>query len=250
MKELSLKQRKELIVNFYEVHRHEGVAYTVKHFLKQGVARSTSYKILKSFQERNTTERKAGSGRKAKKLTPQKTKRLVKAATNKNGVSQAKLARKFGIHKSYVQKVLKREGCKCYKKQKVPEWSEEKETRQKRRCRKLSRTEMKPSSSVKVVIDDESYFPFGHCEMPGNDRFYAKNKSEVSPNVRYSQKKKFEPKLLVCLAISEEGHSDPFFVPSRGNVNVNVYRKECILRRLVPFLQQYHADGDYVFDLI
>ena len=82
MKELSLKQRKELIVNFYEVHRHEGVAYTVKHFLKQGVARSTSYKILKSFQERNTTERKAGSGRKAKKLTPQKTKRLVKAATN------------------------------------------------------------------------------------------------------------------------------------------------------------------------
>ena len=87
---------------------------------------------------------------------------------------------------------------------------------------------MKASSSVKVVIDDESYFPFGRSEMPGNDRFYAKNKSEVSPNVRYSQKKKFEPKLLVWLAISEEGHSDPFFVPSRGNVNGNVYRKECI----------------------
>ena len=171
----------------------------------------------------------------------------MKAATNKNGASQAKLARTFGIHKSFVHKVLKREGCKYYKKRKVPEWYEEKETRQKRRCRKLSRTEMKPSSSVKVVIDDESYFPFGHVEMPGNDRFYAKNKSELSPNVRYSQKKKFEPKLLVWLAISEEGHSDPFFVPSRGNVNGNVYRKERVLRRLVPFLQQYHADGDYVF---
>jgi hypothetical protein len=45
------------------------------------------YKILNSFQERNTTERKVGSGRNA-----QKTKRLVKASTDKNGVSQAKLA--------------------------------------------------------------------------------------------------------------------------------------------------------------
>ena len=30
-------------------------------------------------------------------------------------------------------------------------------------------------------------------------------------------------------------------------MNGNVYRKECIMRRLVPFLQQYHEDGDYVF---
>ena len=142
---LTLKQRKELIVNFHKAHTDEGVAYTVKHFSKKGVARSTIYKILKNFQERNTTERKSGSGRKAEKMTPQKTKRLVKAATNKNGVSQAKLAKKFGVHKSYVQKVLKREGYKSYKKQKVPDWSEEKESRQKRCYRKLTRTVMKPS---------------------------------------------------------------------------------------------------------
>ena len=43
MDQFTLKQRKELIVNFYKVHRDEGVAYTVKHFLKQGVARSTTY---------------------------------------------------------------------------------------------------------------------------------------------------------------------------------------------------------------
>lgn len=78
-------------------------------------AGSTLYKILNSFQERNTTERKVGIGRNAQKLTHQKTKRLVKAATDKNGVSQAKLARKFGIHKSYVQKVfkLRRKGAKA-----------------------------------------------------------------------------------------------------------------------------------------
>ena len=92
MDRFTLKQRKELIVNFYKVHRDEGVAYTVKHFLKQGVARSTTNKILKSFQERNTTESKIGSGRRAEKLPAQKKRQLVKAAINKNGVSQAKLA--------------------------------------------------------------------------------------------------------------------------------------------------------------
>lgn len=72
---------------------------------------------------------------------------------------------------------------------------------------------MKPSSSVKVVIDNESYFSFGHSEMPGNNRLYTKDKSEA--------------------------HSELFFVPSRGNANDIVYRKECSnvpqLRPIVKF---------------
>ena len=59
MKELGLKQRKELIVNFYEVHKDEGVACTVEHFLKQGVARSTSYDVLMSFQEKKHNRKKS-----------------------------------------------------------------------------------------------------------------------------------------------------------------------------------------------
>ena len=71
---------------------------------------------------------------------------------------------------------------------------------------------MKPSSSGKVVIDDESHISFGHNEMPGNDIFYAKDEGEAPPNVIYSQKKKFQPKLLVWLAARENGPSEPFFV--------------------------------------
>ena len=180
------------------------------------------------------------------KLTPAKRKRLVKAATDKKGVSQTKLAQKFGVDKSYVQKVLPKEGFKRYKRKKAPDCTEEKEIRQKRCCRKLIRTVLTPSS-VKVVMDDESYFTLGHPQIPGNDRFYTKNKKETLSNVKYFEKKKFEPKILVWLAISEDGDSEPFFVPSKGNINGDIYRKECIERRLIPFLQQHHADGDYIF---
>lgn len=100
-------------MNFYQAHRDRGVAYTLSHFNKQGIARSSLYKTIKTFQERNTAERKVGSGRIPVKLTRQK-KRLGKAATDKKGVSQAKLALKFGVNKSYTQKVLKKEGCKNF----------------------------------------------------------------------------------------------------------------------------------------
>ena len=96
-------------------------------------------------------------------------------------------------------------------------------------------------------MDDESYFPFGHCQIPGNDRFYSKNKEKTPLNIRYCQKKKFESKLLVWLAISQEGHSELYFVPSSGNINGEVYRQECIMRRLIPFLHEHHAHDNYIF---
>ena len=46
------------------------------------------------------------------------------AATDKCGLSQAKLALKFGVQKSYIHKVLKKEGYKNYKRDKAPECSE------------------------------------------------------------------------------------------------------------------------------
>ena len=48
MDRYTLKQRKELIVNFYKVHRGEGVAYTVKHFFK---ARSSPKHHIQNSKE-------------------------------------------------------------------------------------------------------------------------------------------------------------------------------------------------------
>lgn len=111
---------------------------------------------------------------------------------------------------------------------------------------KLVRTVQKPSSSVKIVIDDESYFRFGHSHISGNDIYYSQNKEKTPADVKYYEKKRFEPKLLMWLAINEQGHSEPFFVPSRGNIDEKVYCQECILNNLKPFLKQYHSEKNYV----
>ena len=165
---LNLKQRKDLVVHFYKAHSDRGVACTVNHFSKLGIARSTLYKIIKTFQERKTTERKVGSGRKAEKLTPQKRKRLVMAATDKCGVSQAKLALKFGVHKSYIHKVLKI--------RRMQTLQERKSTRMFCGERIEAEKVLQPWMLSMDVMDDEAYFTFGHCDVPGNDRFYSQNK--------------------------------------------------------------------------
>ena len=69
-----------------------------------------------------------------------------------------------------------------------------------------------------------------------------------APNdVKIKTKQKFEPKLMVWLTISPRGISQPFIVPSGLAVSQKVYLKECVIKRLIPFIQKYHLDGNYVF---
>jgi len=64
-------------------------------------------------------------------------------------------------------------------------------------------------------MDDESYFTLNNSTLPGNDRFYTDNDKACPEEVKYNLKPKFEQKLLVWIAVSSEGMSRPWFVPSQ-----------------------------------
>ena len=53
--------------------------------------------------------------------------------------------------------------------------------------------------------------------------------------------------MLVWLAISSRGISTPYFIPSGLAVKQNVYLKECIIKRLMPFIKKHHPEGNFVF---
>jgi len=95
-------------------------------------------------------------------------------------------------------------------------------------------------------MDDESYFTLNNSTLPGNDRFYTDNDKACPEEVKYNLKPKFEQKLLVWIAVSSEGMSRPWFVPSKMAINQYNYKSECIERRLIPFLQQ-HKNNKYIF---
>ena len=103
-------------------------------------------------------------------------------------------------------------------------------------------------SPCSLILDDEKYFTLAGDNMPGNARYYTNDKSTCPDSVRFAGKKKFPKKVLVWIAISDRGMSKPLFRPSKSvAINSSIYIDECLNKRLLPFIHEYHKDLDYVF---
>lgn len=96
-------------------------------------------------------------------------------------------------------------------------------------------------------MDDESYFSLSNSAIPHNQYYYARSGGDAPDAQRYVTQQKFQQKILVWLAISDRGISKPFFAPSKQAVNQQIYSKDCVEKRLAPFLAEHHSDGNYLF---
>ena len=54
--------------------------------------------------------------------------------------------------------------------------------------------------------------------MPANPGFFSSNKTNTPNNVKFKQKQNFESKLLVWLALSSEGVSQPYIGTKKNKV--------------------------------
>ena len=93
----------------------------------------------------------------------------------------------------------------------------------------------------------KKYFTFSGEETPGNASFYSSNKENTSDDVKFKSKQKFEPKILVWLALSCKGISTPFIGTTKGPaVDTAVYIGTC-LPKLLKFIEKYHLGDKYIF---
>ncbi|XP_065650579.1 uncharacterized protein LOC136078717 [Hydra vulgaris] len=84
--------------------------------------------------------------------------------------------------------------------------------------------------------------------MPGNSGYYTNNKKTCPESVRFIGKEKFPKKLLMWIAISDRGMSEPLFRTSKAvAINSSIYINEYLEKRLLPFIHKYHGDFNYLF---
>ena len=96
-------------------------------------------------------------------------------------------------------------------------------------------------------MDEEKYFTFSGHNMPGNAGYYSNDKSTCPDNVRFAVKEKFPTKVLVWIAISARGMSKPLIRPSKLKaIKSDIYINECLEKRLLPFIHEYHQDHNYM----
>ena len=99
-----------------------------------------------------------------------------------------------------------------------------------------------------MVLDDEKYFTHDGSNMEGNDRYYTNDKSKCQDNVRFAGKEKYPDKVMVWVAICKCGISKPLIRRSKSEaVNSDIYIKECLEKRMLPFIREHHQDSNYIF---
>ena len=84
-----------------------------------------------------------------------------------------------------------------------------------------------------------------NTDQSGNNIFYSDNKENTSGKIKNKYKSKYEEKVLVWIAISGSGMSEPYFRKSGYAIDQHVYRDECIELYLLPFIEKYHKE-DYL----
>ena len=233
------------ICNFYCDAANKSVKTTVNYFKKQNIPQNTVYYILKKYLRYGTTKDLPRNGRPVK-LSTKDLNRLVKSVNNRCARSQRKLGRRFRVHQSTISRNLRqRTSVIIRKRKKAPKMdSEEQQRRARKNCGKLYR---KLLNDYDLIIDDEKFFKLSGNNVLGNRYFYSTDPSAAPPNIRFQQKTKFESKVMVWMAISAKGVSNVYVHRGKQAVDQKIYLKECINRRLLPFADKYHSNGNFLF---
>lgn len=97
-----------------------------------------------------------------------------------------------------------------------------------------------------MIMDDETYVPQDPSEIPGKQFYSEKPGCPVPDTEKFKSKTLFAQKILVWQAIDQHGNvSEPFI--STGTINGDVYLKECLMKRLLPFINDHHNVEDILF---
>ena len=137
--------------------------------------------------------------------------------------------------------MLNKKKIKKYKKKKCPKYDENQKEVVRKQCGWLFRK----YRNHDFVIDDEKYFTLSHSM---NDSYFSSPTKSLTPEaVRVKPKSKYEPKVMLWLAISNRGMSRPYFRKSGLAVNQHIYLNKCIKERLMPFIRGNHSNNNFVF---
>ena len=115
---------------------------------------------------------------------------------------------------------------------------------------KISREEFcAKNDEVDEIMDEETY-----VNMNGHgfryEYYFDSGILPVDEEVKFKEKTKFPEKLLIWLAISRRSRSEVYFRHQKeGSSTGQVYRENCIKKRLIPFIKKYYPHNKYIFGL-
>lgn len=239
----STVKRRELIIRLSK----ENPAWSQKTIAnKAKVSRITVSRVLQKFERVLNVTRKIGSGRKRGFVCPEKAKKVVALLEKNPALSNRKLAPKAGCSEYLVRKIKADAGLKSYKVQSVPDRNATKNLEAQSRAKKLKADFF--SKFDCCIMDDETYVLSKFSQLPGQEYYTAKERGQVEEKFRTKQRSKFPKKFLVWQAICSCGLRSQSFI-TNGTINGEIYVKDCLQKRLLPFIRKHSKSTFFWPDL-
>ena len=98
-----------------------------------------------------------------------------------------------------------------------------------------------------ITLGDEKFFTLSTADVEGNAYFYSTDPSTAPIDIKFKKMMKFEPKIMVWMAVSSKDTSDVYVHRSNEAIHQDVYLNECIIKRLLPLVQNYHQNDEFIF---
>jgi hypothetical protein len=141
--------------------------------------------------------RKSGTGLKHYKVTKSLREKIISKNVAEVSKSYQSLGRKFNLGSITVKNVLVSNEVIRKKRKKCPKSDQKQKLRQKKCLNKLTKTFLKPSNNLSVVMDDESYFSIDSSNSYGNDYYFEYSGLETPDSVKYKPVSKYPKYVLV-----------------------------------------------------
>ena len=246
-KSLNESEKRAVIRARYENDPSIGAKGAFRAVKNLNISRATVYRIWKKLENGEDINRKPIVDRKPLKMTKKKVKELIKLMDGAKYCSFRKAAKKFNTSESNIRRICKIHGIKSFKRQKAPKSSLNQENRQIERLKHLTSTKIKKGARRHIIYDDEAYFGLFNENHSGEMWYHSSDKSKVDPKVKFRLVEKFPTKMMIWLAISKKGISKPYFHEKKNALDGKTYGKECIEKKLIPFIQKNYPKGRYLF---
>lgn len=237
-----LEKRELIIKNFFEnpTFDYKKIARIAK------VGRKTVARVIKNYKCRFNVLRKPGSGRPEGFRSPRRVRKALSILKEKPNISNRQLSAKIDYGETMVRKIKKKTGLRSYKVQTVPDRNATQNANAVERAKLLKRLFFKKNTCC--IMDDETYVLCDFNQMPGQEYYTALGRGQVQERYRTKRKSKFPKKNLIWQAICSCGERSKFFITS-GTINSQIYKKECLQKRLLPFVLQHNIPTFFWPDL-